>query len=242
MTSPLIGITTYRQINKNNFPINALAESYTQAISMVGGIPVLIPLGLPQNQLESMVYYLDGILFSGGGDIDPEIFKGEFHQKVEGVDPNRDRTEIKLFLDSIEKGIPFLGICRGIQTINVALGGTLYTHIPAQYPGEIHHPYIQGNPRDYLAHLVDIHPNTLLVEILGQASIQVNSMHHQGIRDLAPDLIETAHAPDGLIEAVELPNYPFGIAVQWHPECLTTHAPMKTLFNAFVKAASGWRI
>ena len=238
MTFPLIGITTYRQLNNLGYPVNALNEAYIQAISQAGGIPVLIPLGLPQSHLKEMRYHLDGILFSGGGDIEPARFGGDSHPAVDGLDPDRDRTEIELIQDSVEMKFPFLGICRGIQTINVALGGTLYTHIPDQHRGPIHHPYIEGNPRDYLAHQVEIQPETQLFEIIGQTSVQVNSMHHQGIRNLASGLKETAHAPDGLIEAVELPDHPFGIAVQWHPECLTDHAPMRGLFQAFVKAAS----
>jgi putative glutamine amidotransferase len=238
MTFPLIGITTYRQLNNFGYPVNALNEAYIQAISQAGGIPVLIPLGLPQSQLKEMRHHLDGILFSGGGDIEPARFGGDSHPAVDGIDPDRDRTEIQLVGYSVEGNIPFLGICRGIQTINIALGGTLYTHIPDQHPGAIHHPYIEGNPRDYLAHPVEIQPETQLFEIIGQSSVQVNSMHHQGIRDIAPGLKETAHAPDGLIEAVELPGHPFGIAVQWHPECLTHLAPMRELFQAFVKAAS----
>ena len=238
MTSSLIGITTYRDLNKHSSPIIALNEAYIQAVSQAGGIPVLVPLGLPGSQLKEMLQYLDGVLFSGGGDLEPGRFGGNFHPAVDGVDPDRDRTEIELFRDSVEGGIPFLGICRGIQTINVALGGTLYTHIPDQHPGAIHHPYIEGNPRDYLAHPVKIQPGTQLFEILKDSPVQVNSMHHQGIRNLAPGLKATAHAPDGLIEAVELPGHPFGIAVQWHPECLTAYAPMRELFRAFVEAAS----
>jgi putative glutamine amidotransferase len=235
MSAPLIGITTYRQPHLQGFPLISIAEAYVQAVFQAGGIPVLIPLGIPDHQLQDLLTRLDGILFSGGGDIDPDRFGADPHPEVSFVDSDRDRIEIQLVLDAVQRGTPFLGICRGIQTVNVALGGTLYTHIPDQRPSGVHHPYIEGNPRDYLAHSVQVQPETRLFNILGQSSLQVNSMHHQGIERPAPGTLVTAHAPDGLIEAIELSDHRFGIAVQWHPEWLTGQAPMRALFRAFVE-------
>ncbi|MBU0512123.1 MAG: gamma-glutamyl-gamma-aminobutyrate hydrolase family protein [Chloroflexi bacterium] len=237
MPSPLIGIITYRHPSSYGFSLNALAEAYIQAVSQAGGIPVLIPLGLPEEQLNDMLPRLDGILFSGGGDIEPQRFGADNHPEVKGVDTDRDRVEIQLARDVVRDGIPFLGICRGIQLINVALGGTLYTHLSDQYPGAIQHSFLDEQPRDYLAHEVKVQAGTQLFEILGDPTIKVNSLHHQGIRQLAAGLKMTAQAPDGLIEGVEIPEHPFGIAVQWHPEWLTAHAPMRDLFRAFVEAA-----
>jgi putative glutamine amidotransferase len=237
MSSPLIGITTSRQLHQQGYPLISIPEAYIQAVVQAGGIPVLIPLGIPDRQLQDMLAHLDGILFSGGGDIDPGRYGADPHPEVSFVDSDRDRVEIQLVLDAVHRGTPFLGICRGIQTVNVALGGTLFTHLPDQRPSGVHHPYIEGNSRGYLAHSVQVQPGTHLHRILGQSSVQVNSMHHQGIEHLAPGLLDTAHAPDGLVEAIELSDHRFGIAVQWHPEWLTGQATMRALFRAFVEAA-----
>jgi putative glutamine amidotransferase len=239
MSAPLIGITTYRHSHRQGgFSLISIAEAYIRAISQAGGTPVSIPLGLSEKQLQAMLPRLDGILFSGGGDIEPERFGADPHPEVSFVDPDRDRVEIHLVLEAVQRGVPLLGICRGIQTINVALGGTLYTHVPEQLPGAVHPPYIESKPRDYLAHEVNIQPGTRLYDILGHSSVQVNSLHHQGIERLAPGLMVSAQAPDGLIEGVELSDYPFGLAVQWHPEWLMAHVPMRALFRAFVEAAA----
>jgi putative glutamine amidotransferase len=237
MLAPLIGITTYRHSHQQAYNLISISEPYVQAISQAGGIPVLIPLGLSSNQVEAILPRLDGVLFSGGGDIDPGLYGCETHPEIVSVDSDRDRIEIQLLREVVHKGIPFLGICRGIQVINVALEGTLYTHIPDQLPGAVHHPYIEGNARDFLAHEVEIQPGSRLMRILGQDKMLVNSMHHQGINQLAQGLIATSHAPDGLIEGVELQDYNFGVAVQWHPEWLTFMSPMHALFRSFVFAA-----
>lgn len=237
MTAPLLGITTNRQPHVQGFPLNLIAEAYVQAISQAGGIPILIPLGLPEEHLQEIVARVDGVLFSGGGDIDPQRYGANEHTAVSGVDLDRDRVELYLVKVVIQKRTPFFGICRGIQTINVALGGTLYTHLPDQLPAALPHPDEEGKRRDDLIHEVQIKPGSQLADILGVESTLVNSLHHQGVRELAPGLEANAFSPDGLIEGVELVDYPFGIAVQWHPEWLMDHAPMRALFNAFVEAA-----
>ena len=122
MTLPLIGITTYRTNNAAGNPILALGEHYAQAISQAGGIPLLVPLGLPEAQLTALASRLDGILFSGGGDLDPDLFGMQSHSEVNGVDPDRDRVEIQMVQNAVAEGLPFFGICRGLQVINVALG------------------------------------------------------------------------------------------------------------------------
>jgi putative glutamine amidotransferase len=243
MKPALIGITTYRGTNAYGNPILALPEHYVQAISQAGGNPILIPLGLPETQINSLVERLDGILFSGGGDIDPAVFGMETRTEVKGVDPDRDRVEIEMVTSAVSDGLPFFGICRGIQVINVALGGTLYTHVADEHPGAIKHQYYPDWPRDHLPHTVNIEPNSRLATILGTTAPAVNSLHHQGIREMASDLQAVGWAPDNLIEAIDLPGHPFGLAVQWHPEWLTNHAttkePMQALFRAFVEAAGG---
>lgn len=237
MSLPLIGITTSRASNKAGHPTLTVMEAYIQSVQQAGAAPLMIPLGLPEEQLDTICERVDGILFTGGGDVAPEIFQGEEHPKVTLVDPDRDRVEIHLVQRATQKGQPFLGICRGLQVINVALGGSLYTHLPEQFPHAIKHDYDSGTERKMLAHDAHLQEGTRLAQILGAVSVPVNSLHHQGIRELAPGLKAIGHAPDGLVEAIELTGHPFGMAVQWHPEWLQEHTPMRALFRAFTQAA-----
>lgn len=205
---------------------------------MAGAVPVSIPLGLPNETLLHLLSRLDGVLFSGGGDIDPARYGSAHHPQVNYVDNDRDRVEVSLVDQALERGLPILGICRGLQVINVALGGTLYEDLGEQLPGSIQHNNFKGRPRDHLAHTVEVEPGSALSTVMGSTSEQVNSLHHQGIRQLAGSLHPSAWAPDGVIEAVELPAYPFLLAVQWHPEWLQAYPPMRALFKAFIDAAS----
>ncbi len=239
MKTPLIGLTTYNQTNKSNFPIAALMHKYIDAIAEAGGAPLLIPSGLQAEALETIFDRLDGVLFTGGGDVAIERYGGQSHPDVSGVDPARDAVEIELVRLAVARGKPFLGICRGIQVVNVALGGTLYTHIPDQRSGALKHNYDSGSQREYLAHRVQIEPESRMAEIFGVTDFEVNSLHHQGILQSAPGLKPVGYAPDGLIEAAELRGHVFGMAVQWHPEWLTAYEHARRLFRAFVEAAGG---
>ena len=237
MPSPLIGLTSYRHLNPNGVPLNSITEAYVRAVSNAGAIPVMIPLGLAEESLDALLERLDGILFTGGGDVHPERYGSESHPLVDDVDPDRDRMEVHLLNRTLEQGIPFLGICRGLQVINVALGGTLFEDILDQRPNSLKHQYYPNWSRNYLAHNVQVKQGSRLWQVLGSPTVQVNSLHHQGIRDLAAPLQATAFAPDGVIEAFELAEHPFGMAVQWHPEWLQEHPPMQSIFRAFVRAA-----
>lgn len=238
---PLIGVTMFRKDSGRNYNLLAVTEAYAAAVIEADAIPIMIPLGLSPEDLESLRSRLDAILLTGGGDIDPALFGGEPHPTVHEIDPDRDSSEIQLALKVVETGQPFLGICRGLQVVNVALGGTLYTHITDQHPDAIRHDFWPDFPRDKISHPVRIDEETTLAEILGNPMIEVNSLHHQGIKDLAPSLKPSAYAPDGLIEAVELSDHPFGLAVQWHPEWLFGEYRTPALFNAFVQAARNGR-
>lgn len=238
MPKPLIGITTYRFFNSQHAPQLAINEAYSQALIQAGAAPVLIPLGLPEDALTDMLSRLDGVLFSGGGDVQPESYGSQPHPLVDGVDADRDRVEIFLARQITQTPIPFIGICRGLQVVNVALGGSLYEDILEQHTGAQRHQWSSDHPRNYLAHAVTLNPTSRVAAILGKPDIEVNSLHHQGINRLAPNLRAVAHAPDGIIEAIELPGHPFGLAVQWHPEWLQEHAPMRQFFQAFVQAAA----
>jgi len=236
LSIPLIGVTTYRTLNKFGFTQSSVSEAYTCSLVNAGAVPLLIPVGLPESALDALLPRLDGILFTGGGDIDPQRYGGEPHPLVSDVDNDRDRIELYLLEHIFETKAPFMGICRGLQVINVALGGSLYEDILDQRPDSIKHAYLPDWPREHLAHTIQVEANSRLAGILGTDNLQVNSLHHQGIRRLAPGLQASAYAPDGMIEAFELPGHPYGLAVQWHPENLQAYTPMQVLFRSFVQA------
>jgi len=236
---PLIGVTTWRRLSPSGYPLVTLVEAYVQALAHAGACPVLIPSAAPEDYVESLLPRLDGILFSGGGDVHPGRYGGNTHPQVKEIDEERDRLEIYLVKAARDQEIPFLGICRGIQVVNVALGGSLYEDVRDQHPNSLEHACGQTHPRDYLAHVVELLGGCRLAEIVGGTDLKVNSLHHQGVRVLAPSLQATGQAPDGLIEALELPDHPFALAVQWHPEWLQGQLAMRKLFEAFVDAARG---
>jgi len=236
LPTPLIGLTSARTLSQYGTQMISVAEAYISALESAGACPVVIPLGLGENVLKLIYNRLDGVLFTGGGDVHPGRYGSQSHPKVSLVDEDRDRIEFMLVRRVVDGGTPFLGICRGLQLINVALGGSLYEDLSDQHPGSLKHDYFPGYPRDELVHTVKIDGGSLMNHVVGNTEIQVNSLHHQGIRRLAQDLSATAQAPDGVKEAVELPGHPFGLAVQWHPEWLQEHAAMRTLFESFVGA------
>ena len=231
---PIIGITTNQAKNGYGQPTIMLMQSYVNAVMQAGGVPVLIPSLIAEDGWDAVYSRLDGILFSGGGDIGLEFSPGEPHPRIDDVDLARDSIELKLVQAASTDGKPFLGICRGCQVMNVALGGTLYTHIPDQLPNALDHSY-PGNMRTVLVHEVKIEEGTRIAEIFGEPIIKVNSLHHQGLKDIAPALRVAGQAPDGLVEAIELPDHPFGLAVQWHPEWLTDQETTRNLFRKFVE-------
>jgi putative glutamine amidotransferase len=233
---PIIGITTNQSKNSDDHPTIMLMQSYVRAIMQAGGVPILIPSMLAEDGWRALYERLDGIVFSGGGDIALDRFAGEPHPRISGVDLLRDSVELNLLASAAADGKPFLGICRGCQIVNVGFGGTLYTHIPHQLPGALDHDY-PGHLRTILAHEVKIEEGTRLADILGEPLLRVNSLHHQGLKNIAPVLRVAGRSPDGLVEAVELSGHPFGVAVQWHPEWLTDQRPTRSLFRKFIEAA-----
>jgi len=233
MAKPLIGITTYNTKNKFERDITAVQHTYIRAVAQGGGIPVLIPVILDEADRLELYSSLQGVLFSGGGDIAIKYFPGEDHPKIADVDDYRDVTELSLLKQSVEDGKPFLAICRGVQVMNVALGGTLYTHIPDQFNTTLEHSQSEFTT---IAHPVNIDEDSRLAEIFGETLLHVNSLHHQGLKDVASSLRVVGHAPDGMIEAVELPDHPYAMGVQWHPEWLTDQPVMRRLFKSFVDA------
>ncbi|RPJ20639.1 MAG: gamma-glutamyl-gamma-aminobutyrate hydrolase family protein, partial [Chloroflexi bacterium] len=233
---PIIGITTNQSTNANGQPTIMLMQAYVNAVIQAGGVPVLIPSLIAEDGWDAVYSRLDGILFSGGGDIGLEYLPGEPHPRIADVDLARDSVELKMVQAAASDGKPFLGICRGCQVLNVALGGNLYTHIPDQLPGALDHSY-PGHMRTVLVHEVKIEEGTRIAEIFGEPILKVNSLHHQGLKDIALSLRIAGVAQDGLVEAIELPDHPFGLAVQWHPEWLTDQESTRNLFRKFVEAA-----
>ena len=237
MSKPLIGLTTTRIPNQDGLPTFAVNQPYARSISMAGGIPILIPLNLADEDVDQLLARLDGILFTGGYDIEPQRYGSQPHPKAKQIDKERDRQECQLVQAAINAGRPFLGICRGLQVINVAMGGSLYEHLADQLPGCLAHDN-HDKPRDFLAHAVSIERDTLLDQIIPCNQTQVNSLHHQGVNRLASALRPSAISSDGLVEALELPDVRFGLAVQWHPEELQEYASMRRLFQEFIRYCS----
>lgn len=237
---PLIGITVHRRDSDvGRQDLLALMPQYVESVQHNGGLPVLVPLGLADDELRGLFERLDGLVISGGGDMQPLLAGAQPHESIYGVDPDRDRTEVNLIRWSAQTEKPFLGICRGVQVMNVALGGTLYADIAAQAPARsLKHNWFPGFPRSMLAHPVAVVEETRLAGILGAPILDVNSLHHQAIKDLAAGAEAAAHAPDGIIEAIELPGHKFAVGVQWHPEWLQDLPAMRRLFAALVDAAS----
>lgn len=238
MNAAMIAISASRISSRTPMKQTAVNEAYTRAVQAAGGLPVLIPNHVSDAELEQIFARVDGVLLTGGGDINPRHFRGKPHERIGDVDDDRDRVEIGLARLAVEHGKPLMGICRGCQVLNVALGGTLYTDIQDQLPGALRHDWYPDIPRDTLAHSVRLEGGSRLQGIIGADETPVNSLHHQGLEQVAPALKAVAWAPDGLVEAVELAGHPFGLAVQWHPEWLQAHAPMRALFAAFVAAAA----
>ncbi len=235
MPKPLVGITTRNGKDVDGHPLTALQHTYTNAIIQAGGLPILIPSNLLEEDFLDIYSRVAGILFTGGGDVSLGYFNGADHPRIGEVDEARDATEISLMRAAVHDGKPILGICRGAQVMNVALGGTLYTHIYDQLKGALDHAY-PGDLRRFLVHPVNVDETSRSAEIFGETLLNVNSLHHQGLMDIAPGLRAVGYAPDGLVEVVEIPDHPYAVAVQWHPEWLTDQIPMQRLFKSFVDA------
>lgn len=239
---PLIGIScsmgqAIYSLNQDNVPQlqHRLGDNYVKAITQAGGVPVLLPNNLDITTVEEIAYGLDGFLFSGGGDVDPSLFGERATEKLGTVTPRRDDFELALAKYVLEKtNKPVLGICRGIQVLNVAMGGTLHIDLPAD--GKLCHS-LTMYPRNVRTHEVTIHEGTRMEQVMGLKG-SVNSFHHQAIKDIATGLKVTAVSePDMVIEAVEAPAERYIVGVQWHPEELVEFPEARALFTSFVNAS-----
>lgn len=242
---PYIGITCATFHDKDWCPPTfGHRQSYIDAVTAAGGVPILIPLVEQEDILRAVYERIDGLLLAGGGDVLPIYYGEEPHERLGTTDPLRDHVEIPLVRWAAADGKPILGICRGIQVLNVALGGTLYQDIEAQISTTIPHE-ISYNRQDwtYLAHEVRLDPESRLAHLLGAPNIQTNSLHHQSVKDLAPSLQVVGWSPDGVVEAVEGTNGHFMIGVQCHPEALQgdTDPRWQAMFAAFVQHCVDFR-
>lgn len=234
MKKPLIGLSPYHNTSNNDI---YMRPTFMRAISAVGGIPVVLPLEASEADIEQLAETLDGFLFTGGPDVHPLLFGEETHPKCGNVSPERDSMEMALITSAMQLQKPVLGVCRGIQLLNIALGGDIYQDLSSQSPE--HASVCHDQPFDYHTpcHTVDVVSGSLLAEITGEESLLVNSMHHQAVRELSPCLSACAYAPGHLTEALEYPGYPFFLGVQWHPEYMWNRQPeQKKIFQAFVEA------
>lgn len=238
MRSPIIGITCTIIQTEDLPPRVGLSHSYIDPLVRAGAAPILLPHLTDTVMLRTVYEQLGGVLLPGGGDVDPVRYGESRHELCGPISTERDETELTLTRWAVEEGKPLLAICRGIQVLNVALGGTLIQDIQAQVPGADRHDWKPGYPRDYLPHIVTVDPQTRLSSLVGSGSLPVNSFHHQAIKDVAPGLAVAARAPDRVVEAVEVKDHPFAIAVQWHPEELAAgDAGAQRLFDALALAS-----
>jgi putative glutamine amidotransferase len=232
LTKPIIGIGSDVQHVEGARDRAFAYLTYVDALRRAGAVPVLIP-PQPENAAE-LAQGLDGILLAGGDDCDPGLYGQERHPSVvELGDERRQSNDLTLAKVARERGIPTLGICLGLQMMNVAGGGTLVQDIDSDMETEIQHASI---PEDRARHDVIIEQGTKLASIV-PAELNVNSSHHQAVGTVAEGLRVTAHAPDGIVEGLEDPRHPFYVGVQWHPEDMVGEGSAATLFGAFVEAA-----
>jgi putative glutamine amidotransferase len=241
---PTVGITCLddRPVQDQHAPRFGQSQAYVHAVARAGAAPLLIPPLADKTLLRTLYELLDGLLLSGGEDVDPAYYGEPYHEKCVPVSHDRDETELTLVRWAVDDEKPLLAICRGIQVLNVALGGSLYQDIQAQVPGADKHDWHPGYPRDRLSHTAIVAPQTRLAQILGPLNSPcplywVNSLHHQAIKDVAPGLIVAARAPDKIVEAVEAEGHPFAIGIQWHPEELADNdVQAQRIFGALAEA------
>jgi putative glutamine amidotransferase len=239
---PLIGITPSLSTDvmpHGTFERFTIASTYVDAVALAGGIPLVLP---PQDDnVGSLLGAIDGLLLSGGADLDPSRYGDEtVHPTTYGVSALRDRFELELVEAAIVQDVPLFAICRGIQVLNVALGGTLIQDVADQYSPQLQHSqHDAAIEKDEIGHWVDLATDSALATIYGAERIGVNSFHHQAVRDVAPGLVPIARSEDGLIEAVMLRHKRLVLGVQWHPEMMIHRhpahlEPFRTLVNAAV--------
>jgi len=230
---PLIGIGSDLTQPGNGERVRTFAyATYTEAVRRAGGMPVVIT---PQEEnAEELLARLDGLLLAGGDDFDPRVYGEEPHPSTELMDPGRQSNDLALARAARKNGVPTLGICLGLQVMNVAAGGSLIQDIDSQHGPEINHV---SPPSNRGRHPVDVLSGTRLGTILSPGQHDVNSSHHQAVKGIGAGLRTTARAADGIVEGLEDPSHPFYLGVQWHPEDMVGEKSAAALFDAFIEAA-----
>ncbi|WP_078381798.1 gamma-glutamyl-gamma-aminobutyrate hydrolase family protein [Sutcliffiella halmapala] len=229
---PIIGITSHVELDYKH----SLSNDYVQAIILAGGIPVILPIGVDPD-VAQLVDKIDGLVVTGGGDIDPTLFGEEPHPNLGMISPGRDSFEIAMIEKMLAANKPILAICRGIQILNIAVGGDMYQDIYSQIDEPLLQHAQKAN-RTHLSHYVTTTENSLLERITGKSKFKINSFHHQAVRNVPKPLVVSAHASDGIIEAIESVEHTFVLGVQWHPEPLAVDgdAISKQIFSRFLQS------
>jgi putative glutamine amidotransferase len=236
---PVIGIPchTYDWAESEQ-PIYGNKRTYVQAVENAGGLPILIPMLTDLSELEKLLLRLDGVLFSGGMDIQPGFYGEQPHPVLRAVDPQLDTFEIALATWALQRDMPILGICRGMQLINVVLGGTLCQDISAYHPGSLQHCRCDL-PRRELTHQVTVDQGSLMKKILGTHRLAVNSLHHQAVKEPGEDIHICGRADDGVAELLEVSRHRFVMGIQCHPEDIYRDVPaFARLFQTFIHICS----
>jgi putative glutamine amidotransferase len=230
-SSPRIGITTYAVNSSGDIP---LPHQYVSSVRRSGGIPLLIAPG--ETRMNALLDTLDGLVLAGGGDICPTRYGGPSHETIYMVDVERDESELRLLAAVLERRLPTLAVCRGLQLLNVALGGTLHVHLPDVVGQTVAH---RAPPRQPIAHTVQLSPTSRLAAIMGQVHVECVSWHHQAVDRPGQGCVPVATAADGVVEAVEIAERPELMAIQWHPE-LSSHedSTQQRLFDELVRLAA----
>lgn len=232
---PIIGVVPLYDDEKDSY---WMLPGYMQGIEAAGGIPVMLPMTADDNALSQLVSLVDGILLTGGHDVSPALYGEEKSPACGESCAVRDEMEPKLLEFALAADKPVFGICRGIQLLNAALGGTLYQDLPTEYPSGVDHHMTP--PYDRAVHTVRIVADTPLAALVGKETLGVNSYHHQAVKTLSDKLLPAAYSEDGLVEAAYMPDKRFVLAVQWHPEfSYRTDEDSQKLLAAFVAAARG---
>ncbi|ANU27313.1 gamma-glutamyl-gamma-aminobutyrate hydrolase family protein [Planococcus versutus] len=230
---PVIGITASLELGRDNYGIE-LAD--TQAILAAGGLPIMLP-HLAEEDIAGIAERIDGLFLAGGYDVDPTLFNEEPHPNLGVIIPSRDAFELALAKKVMTLNKPILGVCRGAQILNIAVGGDMYQDIPTQASGSLLQ-HQQKAPRFHASHFVDITEGSLLQRLTNSTRIKVNSRHHQANRLVPAPLIISGISSDGIVEAVECRQQSFVLGVQWHPEnmAIAEDAASKGIFAGFIKA------
>ena len=235
MTKPKIALVAARFQSKTGSPTYQNRQVDIEAVLLAGGLPVLLPAAIPLEEIPVLTAQFDGFYLTGGGDLDPLLYGENNHERIYGLNPERDAFELALIQEVVAQDKPLLAVCRGMQALNVACGGTLYVDIASQLPSAEKHDWWPTYRRNKLVHNVTVSRTSYLARILGEVELRTNSLHHQSVNKVADELKKVAYALDGVVEAIEHLDKRFVIGVQWHPEWLQNQQPMRKLYKAFIE-------